>query len=85
MLDNKLVNYASEINGKMDVALFKQLVSGEPVDARLPYGVPFTLKNYAKLVFNCNELPRSVEHTEAFLQEVFDCTVSGYHTQGEAG
>lgn len=68
MLDNKLVNYASEINGKMDVALFKQLVSGEPVDARLPYGVPFTLKNYAKLVFNCNELPKSVEHTEAFFR-----------------
>ena len=57
MLGNKLVNYASEINGKMDVSIFKQLVSGEPVDARLPYGEPFTLTNYGKLIFNCNKLP----------------------------
>ena len=68
MLGNKLVNYASEINGKMDVSIFKQLVSGEPVDARLPYGEPFTLSNYGKLIFNCNQLPTSVEHTHAFFR-----------------
>ena len=68
MLGNKLVNYASEINGKMDVSIFKQLVSGEPVDARLPYGEPFTLVNYGKLIFNCNQLPTSVEHTHAFFR-----------------
>ena len=66
MLGNKLVNYASEINGKMDVSIFKQLVSGEPVDARLPYGEPFSLSNYGKLIFNCNQLPTSVENTNAF-------------------
>ena len=68
MLGNKLVNYASEINGKMDVSIFKQLVSGEPVDARLPYGEPFTLTNYGKLIFNCNQLPTSVENTHAFFR-----------------
>jgi len=55
MLANKLVNYASEINGKLEASIFKQLVSGEPIEARLPYGEPFTLTNYAKLIFNCNE------------------------------
>src|SRR5690554_3371059 len=68
MLGNKLVNYASEINGNMDVSIFKQLVSGEPVDARLPYGEPFTLTNYGKLIFNCNQLPTSVENTHAFFR-----------------
>src|SRR5690554_6424388 len=68
MLSDKLVNYASEINGKMDVSIFKQLVSGEPVDARLPYGEPFTLTNYGKLIFNCNQLPTSVENTHAFFR-----------------
>jgi putative DNA primase/helicase len=68
MLANKLVNYASEINGKLEAAIFKQLVSGEPVDARLPYGEPFTLKDYAKLIFNCNELPKDVEQTNAFFR-----------------
>jgi putative DNA primase/helicase len=66
MLANVLVNYSSEINGKMETAVFKKLVSGEPVDARLPYGEPFTLPNYGKLMFNCNELPKDVEHTPAY-------------------
>ena len=68
MLGGKLVNYASEMNGRFDAAIFKQLVSGEPVDARLPYGEPFTLSHYGKLIFNCNELPRMVEHTHAFFR-----------------
>lgn len=68
MIANKLVNYASEINGKLDAAVFKQLVSGEPVEARLPYGKPFTLTRYAKLIFNCNELPKDVEQTEAYFR-----------------
>ncbi|TVZ16406.1 phage/plasmid primase, P4 family [Maribacter sp. MAR_2009_72] len=78
-LANKLVNYASEINGKLESAIFKQLVSGEPVEARLPYGEPFTLKQYAKLIFNCNELPRDVEHTNAYFRRFliipFDVTI----------
>ena len=78
-LANKLVNYASEINGKLESAIFKQLVSGEPVEARLPYGEPFTLKQYAKLIFNCNELPKDVEHTNAYFRRFliipFDVTI----------
>ncbi|MCF8219349.1 MAG: DUF5906 domain-containing protein [Bacteroidales bacterium] len=65
---NKLVNYASEINGKLETATFKQMVSGEPVEARLPYGQPFTLQQYAKMIFNVNELPKDVEHTDAYFR-----------------
>ena len=65
---NKLVNYASEINGKLEASLFKQLVSGEPVGARLPYGQPFTVTDYAKLIFNTNSLPADVEHTNAYFR-----------------
>lgn len=67
-ITDKLVNYASEISGRQESAVFKQLVSGEPVDARLPYGEPFTIKHYAKLIFNCNELPKDVEHTNAYFR-----------------
>jgi len=78
-LANKLLNYASEINGKLEVDVFKQLVSGEPVEARLPYGQPFILRQYAKLIFNCNELPTEVEHTNAFFRRFliipFDVTI----------
>jgi putative DNA primase/helicase len=68
MIANKLVNYASEINGKLEASIFKQLVSGEPVEARLPYGKPFMLTQYAKLIFNCNELPKDVEYTVAYFR-----------------
>jgi putative DNA primase/helicase len=68
MIGNKLVNYASEINGKLETSIFKQLVSGEPVEARLPYGRPFILDSYAKMIFNCNNLPKDVEQTEAYFR-----------------
>lgn len=67
-LATKLVNYASELNGKLEADTFKQLASGEPIEARLPYGQPFSLTDYAKLIFNCNELPTEVEHTHAFFR-----------------
>lgn len=67
-LSNKLLNYASEINGKLEASIFKQLVSGEPVEARQIYGKPFVMRVYGKLMFNCNELPKEVEQTNAFFR-----------------
>lgn len=79
MIGNKLVNYASEINGKMEASLFKAMVSGEPVEACLKYQNPFTMENYAKFIFNCNELPKDVEHTNAYFRRFliipFDVTI----------
>lgn len=65
---DKLLNYASEINGKLDTSIFKQIVSGETITARLPYGNPMQLNQYAKLMFNCNELPKDIENTNAFFR-----------------
>jgi putative DNA primase/helicase len=79
MIANKLVNYASEISTNLETAVFKQLVSGEPVEARLPYGRPMQIRQYAKLIFNCNELPKDVEHTNAYFRRFliipFDVTI----------
>jgi len=79
MIANKLVNYASEINGNLETSIFKQLVSGEPVEARLPYGKPMQISQYSKLIFNCNELPKEVEHTTAYFRRFliipFDVTI----------
>jgi putative DNA primase/helicase len=78
-IGNKLINYASEISGKINPSIFKQLASGEPVGARLPYGQPFILSNYAKLIFNGNVLPSDVEQTHAFFRRFliipFDVTI----------
>ncbi|MDR0659666.1 MAG: DUF5906 domain-containing protein [Prevotellaceae bacterium] len=67
-LSNKLLNYALEINGKLEASIFKRLVSGEPVEARQIYGKPFIMRDYGRLMFNCNELPKEVEQTNAFFR-----------------
>jgi putative DNA primase/helicase len=68
MIADKLVNYASEISGKLESTKFKSLSSGEPMEARLPYGQPMIIENYAKLIFNTNELPKDVEFNNAFFR-----------------
>ena len=78
-LSNKLLNYSSEINGKLQTGMFKQLVSGEPIEAKALYSQPFIMTNYAKLIFNCNELPKDVEQSLAFFRRFliipFDVTI----------
>lgn len=78
-ISNKLVNYSSEINGKLETSIFKAMVSGEPVEACLKYGQPFSMTDYAKFIFNCNELPKDVEHTHAYFRRFliipFDVTI----------
>lgn len=79
MIGDKLVNYASEIGRDMENAYFKQLTSGEPIDARLPYGNPLRITEYAKLIFNSNELPHATEHNNAYFRRFliinFDVTI----------
>lgn len=68
MLVNKLLNYTSEMNSDVESNLFKQLASGEDVEARPIYCQPIIIKDYAKLAFNCNVLPKNVEHTKAYFR-----------------
>lgn len=66
---NKLVNYSSEISARLgNTDLFKQMVSGETISARQPYGRALNIRQYAKFIFNCNTLPRDVEQTDAFFR-----------------
>ena len=69
-LNGKLVNYSSELGsaGTIESDLFKQLASREPVKARQKYGKSFTMYDYARLIFNANELPSAPEMTNAFFR-----------------
>lgn len=67
-IDTKLLNYASEISSKMDTTRFKAMISGEPIEARQPSGRAMQLEQYAKMIFNCNELPKDTEQTNAFFR-----------------
>jgi putative DNA primase/helicase len=67
-LEYKLLNYASEIDGKLKSDIFKSMVSGEPLPVQQLYKQDKTITEYAKLLFNCNELPKEVENTNAFFR-----------------
>lgn len=88
-LSGKLLNYVSELNANFETSIFKQLASGEPIETRLPYKEPFILTDYAKLMFNCNELPKEVEHTNAFFRRFlimkFDVTIPEDKQDGYSG
>lgn len=70
MIAHKLLNYGSEINATKARDEFKNLVSTEPIQARLKYANPFIMRDYAKLAFNCNELPRDFDHQNAYFRRL---------------
>lgn len=70
LIAHKLLNYGSEINATKARDEFKILVSGEPIQARLKYGNSFTMSSYAKLAFNCNELPKDFDHQTAYFRRL---------------
>jgi putative DNA primase/helicase len=59
-LENKLVNIGDDLNQRaiVDTGTIKKLFSGESVTVERKGQTPFTLKNYAKMIFSCNEMPR---------------------------
>lgn len=70
LIEHALLNYGSEINAGKIRDEFKVLVSGEPIQIRLKYANSDVMENYAKLAFNCNELPRDIEHSHAFFRRL---------------
>jgi putative DNA primase/helicase len=68
-IEDKLLNYCSDTSKRLSSAIFKQLVSGEPVSARAIYGRPTKLQHFAKLMFNSNEIP-NIDHTYASTRRI---------------
>ena len=67
-LGDCLLNYSGEISTHLNADEFKKLASREKISARFPYGRPFTIENYARLAFNCNELPEAEDTSEGFFR-----------------
>lgn len=81
MIENKLLNYSSDFNGKIwSNGIFKQLVSGEPVEAKRLYSDPEIIRNYARLAFNTNAMPTSSDTSAGFRRRLlpvyFDVKIS---------
>lgn len=81
LIENKLLNYSSDFNGKIwSNGIFKQLVSGEPVEAKRLYSDPEIIRNYARLAFNTNSMPTSSDTSSGFRRRLlpvyFDVKIS---------
>ena len=65
-LENKIANIGDDIDAKdiIDTGTIKKLCTGESMTVHRKYGQPFVLKNYAKLIFSCNTLPRIADKSE---------------------
>ncbi|NEV94199.1 DNA primase [Psychroflexus sp. YR1-1] len=65
-IKDKLLNFSSEAGEIGSFDIFKKLVSREPVDSKLLYKDVYEIINYAKLMFNCNDLPKQNEYTHGY-------------------
>ncbi len=71
MIQYKLLNYSSDFSGKIwNNGIFKQLASGEPVEARKLYHDPINMTEYARLAFNSNSMPDSNDTSAGFLRRL---------------
>ncbi len=65
-LEHKLANIGDDIDPKeiSDTGTIKKLFTGESMTVQRKYQDPFILKNYAKMIFSCNQLPRILDKTQ---------------------
>lgn len=66
-LDGKSANIFADISDDelSKVGILKAIVSGDSIDVEKKGKDPFSMKNYAKLFYSCNQLPEINEDTDA--------------------
>lgn len=75
MLEGKLFNIAEETPtaAMTESSLFKNLVSGGDTTVKVLYKQPYTIANKTKLMFACNELPRTRDVTRGYFRKLLIC------------
>lgn len=71
-LFGKLANIGDDIDGDFiaSPAVFKKLVSGNPINVERKGGNPFDFSNYAKLIFSANDIPRIKDRSGAVIDRL---------------
>ena len=72
LLEGKLFNVAPELHkdSLKDTEKFKYLSDGSEIIVKLMYNQPYTIKNRAKMIYACNEIPETDETTYGFLRRM---------------
>lgn len=82
-LNGKLINVFTDLNSRAmaDTGYFKAVVSGDRLTVERKHETPFSFEPFVKLIFSCNEIPRSYDRTYAFYRRwlilPFNKTFSG--------
>ncbi|MCP5005041.1 MAG: hypothetical protein GY941_14070 [Planctomycetes bacterium] len=67
-LENKLINAFADLPAKAltDSSWLKALTSGDSIKGERKYKPIFSFRNFSRQIYSCNELPRSMDRSEAF-------------------
>lgn len=67
-IEGKLLNICTEVGREIEGATFKKLATNEPITGNRKYHNNETITDYARLLFACNELPRTNDVSEGFFR-----------------
>lgn len=69
-LKGKLANLFADLPARalVQTGIFKMLTGEDQVPAENKFKSRFHFKNYAKMIFSCNQIPRSPDSTDAFFR-----------------
>lgn len=69
VMNEYLINMVTEMDAKdCNPEIVKTLIARESVSARLPFGKPFTIRDYATMIFCCNALPRTSDISPGYFR-----------------
>lgn len=86
-LSGKLVCAGDDIEDNFisNLAIFKKLVTGNPVNAERKGQDPFDFSNYAKMIFSANNVPRMNDKTGAVMSRLILVPFTAHFEPGEDG
>lgn len=86
-LSGKLVCSGDDIEDNFisNLAIFKKLVTGNPVNAERKGQDPFDFSNYSKLIFSANSVPRMNDKTGAVMSRLILIPFSAHFEPGTNG
>lgn len=71
-LVGKMVNIGDDSGADLlkNTAIFKKLVTGDPITLEFKHGQPFSYANRAKMIFSANNLPPSSDKSNGFMRRM---------------
>jgi phage/plasmid-associated DNA primase len=73
LLFQKLANIDADVSGDIlikSTGKIKKLTGNDEYPGEFKYKTPFKFRNFAKLIFSCNEIPKTDDMTDAFFRRL---------------